>query len=75
MLHGASQAVAAVVAAGSIPVGSPALLLSLPPVCLASQVRELTGDMSLTKSEIEETQVIVVTPEKWDIITRKSGEQ
>ena len=38
------------------------------------QVRELTGDMSLTKSEIEDTQVIVVTPEKWDIITRKSGE-
>ena len=38
------------------------------------QVRELTGDMSLTKSEIEATQVIVVTPEKWDIITRKSGE-
>lgn len=37
-------------------------------------VRELTGDMSLTKQEIDETQVIVVTPEKWDIITRKSGE-
>ena len=46
------------------------------PACLPSaQVRELTGDMSLTKGEIEETQVIVVTPEKWDIITRKSGEQ
>lgn len=29
--------------------------------------------MSLTKGEIEDTQVIVVTPEKWDIITRKSG--
>jgi replicative superfamily II helicase len=37
------------------------------------QVRELTGDMSLTKQEIEDTQVIIVTPEKWDIITRKSG--
>ena len=48
----------------------------LPPSCLPRpQVRELTGDMSLTKSEIEETQVIVVTPETWDIITRKSGEQ
>lgn len=30
--------------------------------------------MSLTKQEIDETQVIIVTPEKWDIITRKSGE-
>ncbi len=39
------------------------------------KVRELTGDMSLTKAEIEETQVIVVTPEKWDIITRKSGDR
>lgn len=38
------------------------------------QVRELTGDMSMTKQEIDETQVIIVTPEKWDIITRKSGE-
>ena len=45
----------------------------LPP--LFAQVRELTGDMSMTKQEIDETQVIVVTPEKWDIITRKSGEQ
>lgn len=35
-------------------------------------VRELTGDMSLTRAEIEATQVIVVTPEKWDIVTRKS---
>ena len=39
------------------------------------KVRELTGDMNLTKSEIEETQVIVTTPEKWDIITRKSGDR
>ncbi len=38
-------------------------------------VRELTGDMNLTKSEIEETQIIVTTPEKWDIITRKSGDR
>ncbi|KCV72719.1 hypothetical protein H696_00297 [Fonticula alba] len=36
-------------------------------------VRELSGDMHLTKSEIESTQMIVTTPEKWDIITRKSG--
>jgi activating signal cointegrator complex subunit 3 len=35
-------------------------------------VRELTGDMQLSKKEIVETQVIVTTPEKWDVITRKS---
>ena len=38
-------------------------------------VRELTGDINLTRSEIEETQIIVTTPEKWDIITRKSGDR
>lgn len=38
-------------------------------------VRELTGDMQLSKQQIEETQLIVATPEKWDIITRKSGER
>ena len=35
-------------------------------------VKELTGDMQLSKQEILETQVIVTTPEKWDVITRKS---
>lgn len=35
-------------------------------------VRELTGDMQLTRSEILSTQVIVTTPEKWDVVTRKS---
>ena len=39
------------------------------------QVRELTGDVSLSKAEIEATQIIVTTPEKWDIITRKSGDR
>ncbi|KAI7860666.1 Sec63 Brl domain-containing protein [Circinella umbellata] len=34
-------------------------------------VRELTGDMQLTKAEIQATQFIVTTPEKWDVITRK----
>lgn len=43
--------------------------------CLAAQVRELTGDINLTKGEIDATQIIVTTPEKWDIITRKSGER
>ncbi|KAK1605427.1 hypothetical protein QYE76_029100 [Lolium multiflorum] len=35
-------------------------------------VRELSGDQNLTKQQIDETQIIVTTPEKWDIITRKS---
>ncbi|KAI9305339.1 Sec63 Brl domain-containing protein [Cunninghamella echinulata] len=39
---------------------------------LGISVRELTGDMQLTKSEIMSTQFIVTTPEKWDVITRKS---
>ena len=34
-------------------------------------VKELTGDMQLTKQEIQATQVIVTTPEKWDVVTRK----
>lgn len=37
------------------------------------QVRELTGDMQLTKAEILATQVIVTTPEKWDVVTRKAN--
>ena len=38
-------------------------------------VSELTGDHQLSKEQINQTQVIVCTPEKWDIITRKSGER
>ncbi|KAJ3224159.1 hypothetical protein HK099_000150 [Clydaea vesicula] len=34
-------------------------------------VKELTGDMQLSKSEISSTQILVVTPEKWDVVTRK----
>ena len=37
-------------------------------------VRELTGDMQLSKKELAETQMIVTTPEKWDVITRKVRE-
>jgi activating signal cointegrator complex subunit 3 len=36
-------------------------------------VRELTGDMQLTRAEAEAAHVIVTTPEKWDVVTRKSG--
>ncbi|KAI7865814.1 Sec63 Brl domain-containing protein [Spinellus fusiger] len=38
---------------------------------LGISVKELTGDMQLTKTEIMATQFIVTTPEKWDVITRK----
>jgi len=54
---------------------------------LSIEVRELTGelfnayqsknplnsvgDMQLTKAEIARTQIIVTTPEKWDVVTRK----
>ncbi|BGP22414.1 DNA/RNA helicase, DEAD/DEAH boxtype [Rhodotorula toruloides] len=37
------------------------------------KVRELTGDMKLTKKEVDETGVIVTTPEKWDVVTRKGA--
>lgn len=32
---------------------------------------QLPGDMQLTKQEVNETQIIVTTPEKWDVVTRK----
>ncbi|OQR70900.1 activating signal cointegrator 1 complex subunit 3-like [Tropilaelaps mercedesae] len=34
-------------------------------------VRELTGDMQLTKMEMMRTHMLVTTPEKWDVVTRK----
>lgn len=36
------------------------------------KVSELTGDRQLTKQQISDTQIIVTTPEKWDVITRKA---
>lgn len=39
---------------------------------LGITVKELTGDMQLTKTEITQTQILVTTPEKWDVVTRKS---
>lgn len=41
---------------------------------LGMKVSELTGDSQLTKQQITETHLIVTTPEKWDVITRKGGE-
>lgn len=34
-------------------------------------IDRMAGDMQLTKSEIAQTQIIVTTPEKWDVVTRK----
>ncbi|KAH8295111.1 hypothetical protein KR018_007271 [Drosophila ironensis] len=36
-------------------------------------VKELTGDMQLTKAEMTATQILVTTPEKWDVVTRKGS--
>lgn len=36
-------------------------------------MRELTGDMQLTKAEMQQTQMLVTTPEKWDVVTRKGA--
>uniref|UniRef100_A0AA85J1R0 Activating signal cointegrator 1 complex subunit 3 n=1 Tax=Trichobilharzia regenti TaxID=157069 RepID=A0AA85J1R0_TRIRE len=38
---------------------------------LGVRVRECTGDIQLSKQEILETQMLVSTPEKWDVISRK----
>ena len=38
------------------------------------KVAELTGDSRLTRREIESAQILVSTPEKWDIVTRKSSD-
>eukprot|EP01062_Namystynia_karyoxenos_P034812 TRINITY_DN2548_c0_g1_i1.p1 TRINITY_DN2548_c0_g1~~TRINITY_DN2548_c0_g1_i1.p1 ORF type:complete len:2184 (+),score=931.08 TRINITY_DN2548_c0_g1_i1:79-6552(+) len=43
--------------------------------CFDIKVSELTGDRSMTKAEIAESHIIVTTPEKWDIVTRKAGDR
>ncbi|KAI9225369.1 MAG: hypothetical protein DHS80DRAFT_26255 [Piptocephalis tieghemiana] len=40
---------------------------------LGVRVKELTGDMQLSRQELRQTQVIVTTPEKWDVVTRKGS--
>jgi activating signal cointegrator complex subunit 3 len=37
-------------------------------------VRELTGDMQLSRMEAERADILVTTPEKWDVVTRKGGD-
>lgn len=39
---------------------------------LGVQVREFTGDMSMSKKELQMVNIIVATPEKWDVVTRKN---
>ncbi|VEL12565.1 unnamed protein product, partial [Protopolystoma xenopodis] len=39
------------------------------------KVEELTGDHQLSREQIFDTQVIVCTPEKWDVITRRGGDE
>lgn len=41
---------------------------------LKINVEEYTGDTSLTSTELERSHILVATPEKWDIATRKAGE-
>ncbi|QDZ24777.1 Sec63 domain-containing protein [Chloropicon primus] len=41
---------------------------------LGINVKECTGDIQLSKREMSNTQMIVTTPEKWDVITRKGGD-
>ncbi|XXG84545.1 hypothetical protein AAC387_Pa10g2046 [Persea americana] len=38
-------------------------------------VNELSGDQTSSHQQIDETQIIITTPEKWDIIARKSGDR
>ena len=37
-------------------------------------VKELTGDMQLTRAEADRADILVTTPEKWDVVTRKGGD-
>nr|CAJ2470089.1 unnamed protein product [Leishmania braziliensis] len=41
---------------------------------LGLTVAELSGDMAMTQQQMAATQLIVATPEKWDVVTRKSVE-
>jgi len=40
---------------------------------LGIMVAELTGDMSLSKKEMEQVHIIITVPEKWDVMTRNSA--
>ncbi|GAV52508.1 hypothetical protein ZYGR_0AG04990 [Zygosaccharomyces rouxii] len=38
------------------------------------KVAELTGDSNLNRQQLLEAQILISTPEKWDVITRKADE-
>ncbi|KAI3653219.1 hypothetical protein MP228_002644 [Amoeboaphelidium protococcarum] len=40
---------------------------------LGIKVKEWTGDTQLSQREVNETQLFIVTPEKWDVITRNTS--
>jgi replicative superfamily II helicase len=42
---------------------------------LGLEVKEWTGDTQLSKQEVARTQMLVLTPEKWDVITRKVDDE
>ena len=39
------------------------------------KVAELSGDSQLSREQLQSTQLIVTTPEKYDIVTRKAGDR
>ena len=39
------------------------------------KVVELTGESFLSRRELKEAQIVVATPEKWDIVTRRGGQR
>lgn len=41
---------------------------------LGVKVHEYTGDTRISSEELAKSQILVATPEKWDVATRKSGE-
>ncbi|SOV21187.1 pre-mRNA-splicing helicase BRR2, putative [Plasmodium sp. DRC-Itaito] len=43
--------------------------------CLNIKVSELTGDVNLSSKELDDSQIIVMTPEKFDVISRKWNEK
>ena len=42
-------------------------------ISLTTFLYMVLGDMQLTRDEINATHLIVTTPEKWDVVTRKSS--
>ena len=43
------------------------------PLSVLVQVAEMTGDVGLTRRDMETVNVIVTVPEKWDVLTRNNS--